>query len=404
MQQNRARSRLFISFLTSFLLIAGVVFRAIPRFYNSPLLGWLLGLLLVYTALFALEWWVSHRLRYFRPVYFVLQMLIILALLFFKPPFDFFCVLLAPLTIQAFWYLPSRTAAILTAVGMFFVSAPLIANFDLIEGLGYVVTYGAVLSFISVVCVATLRAEQADAVSQSLLAELREAHRKLQDYANQIEELAAAEERNRLARELHDSVTQTIFSMTLTAQAARILIERDPARLPAQLDRLQSLAQSALAEMRTLIQQMHPLSIVDQGLALALRRHVAERKEKDGLNVDLQINGEKRLPAAAEESLFRVVQEALNNVIKHAHTDQAFVSVNLEGSPVIVLIEDRGVGFDPARIVPAEKRSETFGHLGLSSMAERIQALGGRLAIESRPGQGTCVRVEINPVEEPDHV
>ena len=112
--------------------------------------------------------------------------------------------------------------------------------------------------------------------------------------ARQIETLAAAEERNRLARELHDSVSQTIFSMNLTAQSARILLDRDPQRVAGLLDHLQVLSQNALGEMRSLIQQLRPHSLIENGLAAALKNHAAERLEQDNLKVDVQVKGEGR--------------------------------------------------------------------------------------------------------------
>ncbi|MBE0698744.1 MAG: sensor histidine kinase, partial [Anaerolineaceae bacterium] len=208
-------------------------------------------------------------------------------------------------------------------------------------------------------------------------------------------------ERNRLARELHDSVTQTIFSMTLTAQSTRILLDRDPTRVAAQLDHLQSLAQSALAEMRSLIQQ-RPRSIAEEGLVEALRRHAAERSAQDGLQVDLRITGNQRLPISTEEALFRIIQEALNNIAKHASTNNATVTLCLEKNPVWAAIDDQGIGFNPALIC----QKETVGgstHLGLSGMAERVAALGGKLVIESNPGAGTHIRVENIQVEEKEH-
>jgi signal transduction histidine kinase len=226
-----------------------------------------------------------------------------------------------------------------------------------------------------------------------LLTQLQAAHRDLQDYAAQVEALTAAEERNRLARELHDSVTQTIFSLTLTAQAARMLLDQDVVRAAAQLDRVQELARDALTEMRSLIQQLRPKTVAELGLVPALHRHIAERHKRDGLNVMLGVDAETRLPIDVEEALFRVVQEALNNVVKHAGTDQAEVSLRFEGKTVSVTVADHGVGFDPMGI-----RSE-ISHLGLTGMHERVKALGGRLDITSQPGAGTCIQVEVPIVE-----
>jgi len=155
----------------------------------------------------------------------------------------------------------------------------------------------------------------------------------LQAYAAQVEELTSVEERNRLDRELHDSVTQTIFSMTLTSESARIFLERDPAKAAVQLDRLQSLSKDALAEMRYLISQLRPKTVAEEGLIPALRRHIAERQDQDGLSVSLYLegndDGEGHLPPDTEKALFRIVQDALNNVVKHAETDRAEVTLCL---------------------------------------------------------------------------
>ncbi len=234
------------------------------------------------------------------------------------------------------------------------------------------------------------QAEEAKNRSEALLADLQIANRKLQAYAAQVEELAATNERNRLARELHDSVTQIIFGLTLTAQAARILLDRDPARVGAQLDHMQVLAQNALAEMRALIKQLHPTPVSEEGLAAGLRRLAAERNSMDGLTVELNLKGERSLPANIEDGLYRVVQEALNNIIKHAHTDHAVVTLNLEAEDTLNLcIEDAGIGFDPTRT------HSLPGHLGLTSMCERVEALGGNLVIDSKPGKGTRLLVEL---------
>jgi len=211
---------------------------------------------------------------------------------------------------------------------------------------------------------------------------------------NHSRELAVLEERNRLARELHDSVTQTLFSMTLTAEAAQILAERNPRRASTQLQRLQKLAQGALIEMRSLISQLRPKTVTEEGLVPALRQHIAERRDRDGLAVVLHLNGERELPREYKEALFRIVQEALNNVVKHAQADRAEITLDLTGGAVSLAIEDSGIGFDLTRI-----DSEAW-HLGLVSMRERAEMLGGTLTVESQPGQGTCIRVEIPHITE----
>lgn len=224
---------------------------------------------------------------------------------------------------------------------------------------------------------------------QTRLDELQVAHRQLQEYAAQAGELATVQERNRLARELHDSVTQTIFSMTLTTEAAHILLQRDPSQVAPQLDRLQALAQGALSEMRTLIQQLR-LGPVEEGrLVSALEKHLAALEGTEGLKVDFHVEGEGKLPADQEEGLFRIAQEALNNVTKHAKTDRVAVTLRILDEEAWLLVEDQGVGFDPAR------RPANGEGFGLTSMKERVDILGGTLEVRSSPGEGTAIMVKL---------
>jgi signal transduction histidine kinase len=213
---------------------------------------------------------------------------------------------------------------------------------------------------------------------------------------------AVLEERQRLARDLHDSVTQTLFSMTLTAEATRILLERDPTRVPAQLDRLHELTQEALAEMRALVRQLRSTTADQGGLVSALQEHIAERQAQDGLRVTLNVAGERQLLPEYEEALFRIVQEGLNNVVKHAQTEQAEVTLRLTDETVILLIEDDGVGFDPSTMLgtgpstaPGAGPLTGGAHFGLASMRERAKMLDGSFMIEARPGTGTRIKVEI---------
>jgi signal transduction histidine kinase len=284
-----------------------------------------------------------------------------------------------------------RKLAFVWIVGICVVMvAVLLVSFPIEESIGYVIIYPAAIYLFTGLSYLAKQAAEAQMRSEMLLADLQQANQKLKAYAAQVQELAAAEERNRLARELHDSVTQIIFGLTLSAQAARIMLDRNPSRVAAQLDHMQELAQSALAEMRALIQQLHPRPQAEGGLAAGLRRLAAEREVNDGLSVDLNITGEQRLPPAVEDGLLRVTREALNNIVKHAQTGRARVTLNCaDQARVYLCIEDEGRGFDlvQARALP--------GHLGLTSMMERVQALGGSLEIDSQPGKGTRLTVAL---------
>jgi len=150
--------------------------------------------------------------------------------------------------------------------------------------------------------------------------------------------------------------------------------------------------------MRELIQELHPHTDAIEGLVPALHHLAAKQKTMNGLIIDLQIKGDRRLSPQMEVELLCVAQEAVNNIVKHARCDRALITLDLENANVIHLdIEDFGIGFDASHPQPLP------GHLGLTSMQERVNALGGSLNIDSQPGKGTRVRVEITQEQEREH-
>lgn len=398
MRKKPASRRMLISYAAYFLIFAAAAARAIFSMGSRGNLGLLVGLLAGYLILLIIEPLLLRRSIAFLHVLNTLQVTIGLILLLYVNRLDFFSLLFIPPCMQSVLHFQRKTALTWIGVICLLMISALLLRFPRSESIGYVIIYPAAIFLFSSFGYLILQAEQAQSRSEALLADLQKANLKLQAYAAQVQELAAADERNRLARELHDSVTQIIFGLTLSAQAARILFDRDPSRVPAQLDQLQTLAQEALAEMRALIQQLHPRSIADEGLAAALRRLSSQQSANNSLIVDLNIRGERHLPSKVEAELFHIAQEALINIVKHAHTDHAVITLNTEDPGQICMqIDDDGVGFDPnaARSAP--------GHLGLISMDERIRALGGRLEIASKPGKGTSVRIELKLMQEADH-
>jgi signal transduction histidine kinase len=388
--------------VVTYLVFAGIALRGLSSYSGRPLQGGVLALLLAFLLLRVSEAWLGRRLAWYPHLYFALQTCLILALSLMPPYVDYFVVLYIPLSVDAMALFSPRPAYLWIGVFCLVTAGVLTYAFGLGYALPFIVMYAGIYLFFASYAAITRRAEEARAESEALLTRLQAAHRELQAYATQVEELTAAEERNRLARELHDSVTQTIFSMNLTAESARILMERDPAKVGAQLDRLQELSRDALAEMRSLISHLRPQKVAEKGLVPALRRHIAERQRQDGLTVALYVEGYKeeggQLAPETEDGLLRVVQEALNNVVKHAQTDQAEVRLCLKDDIVSLVIQDSGVGFDPTRVSPGAS------HLGLTSMRERVEALGGSLEIESQAQAGTRVKAEIplaRPAETP---
>lgn len=378
-------------YLVFYLLFAAVAIRSLAIYFSAdqPLRWLVVGLLLIYGVLLTSESWLTRRWQGYSFFYLAVQTGSVLGLSFLPPFLDFFAVLYIPLSTQAMGFFAPVLGFRWIGLFTLCMAGGLIYGYGWLEALPFILLYGSGYFFVGSYASLNAQAETARQESQTLLAELQTAHRQLQAYAAQAEELAVAKERNHLARELHDSVTQTLFSMTLTAKSARILLEQEPARVLVQLDHLQELAQSALVEMRTLIFQLRPPTTHERGLVAALRQHVAVLKSRDGLTVALQVEGEPKLPPEQETQLFRIAQEALNNIVKHAHTDQALVKLALTDGQVSLLVEDHGAGFDPSAVQSGRQT------LGLTSMRERVEMMEGSFTVETQPGAGVRIRVDL---------
>jgi PAS domain S-box-containing protein len=203
-------------------------------------------------------------------------------------------------------------------------------------------------------------------------------------------ELAASDARSHLARELHDSVTQALFSMTLMTRSIEMLLSRDPEAAAQRLGTLRDLQRDALAEMRALIFELRPGGLEKDGLVVALRRHAAAVQGRIGLPVVVESELDERLPNDVEDVLYRIAQEALHNVVKHARAQTVRLILSRGAEGVSLAVVDDGSGFDPATVGD--------GHLGLAGMKARAETIGSRLAVESHPGRGTTIEVVV-PVE-----
>jgi signal transduction histidine kinase len=209
-------------------------------------------------------------------------------------------------------------------------------------------------------------------------------HARLVDQSRQF---AALEERQRIARDLHDSVTQTLFSLTLTAQAARTTFETKGTGVLPLLEMVQELATGALAEMRALIFELRPGSLHEAGLAAAIERFVDAFKSRTGIAVTLELDS-RRLPPPVEEALYRITGEALANIGKHARASEAAITLIRQPANAVLSVRDNGIGFDPAQPI-------TGDHMGQRTMQERAAALGGSCVVQSAHGQGTEIMVNI---------
>ena len=383
--------RTILLYSTFYLALAGVAARGLQIYFSNDLeWRWVAaGLILVFAWLAATCHWPIARLWRYPHFYLALQTGLVAALLLLPPHVEPWGILYFLLSAQAMLMFPQRIGFLWIGVFAAVMAGSILYAVGWRDGIAISVVLGAGYFFFGAFATATAQAESARRRSQALLLELQEAHSKLQEYASQAEELAVAQERNRLARVLHDSVTQTIFSMTLTAESARIMLQRDPKRVEPQLVRLQELAPGALAEMRSLLYELRPTAVGEEGLVPALRKHLDTLRSRDGLTVDLHVDGERRLPKDQEEGIFRIVQEALNNVSKHAQTDRAMVTLRMVDGLASLLIEDQGAGFDPSAVQPRE------GHMGLASIRERVEIQRGTFKIESQSGRGTRIIVKV---------
>jgi len=202
-------------------------------------------------------------------------------------------------------------------------------------------------------------------------------------------ELAVAEERTRLARDLHDSVTQTLFGLTLATEAAVTVAGEDP-RLLEQLDRVRMLGAAARDEMRSLVETLRPVDLGRDGLVSALRHRVELAQRVHDVPITLQVGGGPvPLPAAVQRELLYVLNEALANALQHAEPTAISVTLRSTERSTRAVVADNGRGFDLPATQAASRR------LGLTSMRDRIEALGGTLHIETEPGAGTTVTAEV---------
>ncbi len=202
-------------------------------------------------------------------------------------------------------------------------------------------------------------------------------------------ELSVVEERNRIARELHDAVSQKLFSIRLTAEAAVTNMPRDPAKAAADLANVRRLAAEAAEEVSAIVVGLRPADLAGDGLDTALRKQVELLDRVHEARGRFSVSAVPRLRVDREQSLYRIAQEALHNALRHAAPAHVEVSLAVRRGAVVLEIVDDGTGFDPDSVDGTARR------LGLTSMRDRARAAGGRLTVRSRRGGGTTVRVEV---------
>ncbi|MFC1879571.1 histidine kinase, partial [Chloroflexota bacterium] len=233
------------------------------------------------------------------------------------------------------------------------------------------------------------RTEELSRTNLRLESEIKERKRAEEALAQKAAEAAVTEERTRLARDLHDSVTQSLFGVTLFADAAqRMLASGDTDTAADNMRELRDTAKDALGEMRRLVFELRPPILEEEGLAAALQTRLEAVEKRIGLNTEYTMKTEGRLAPEIEEGLYRIAQEALNNILNHAQANHLNIVLSQNDAIVTLEIADDGIGFDPNEV-------DKMGGLGLISMKERANKLGGQLSVDSKPGEGTNIRVEV---------
>ncbi|PDO09654.1 MAG: sensor histidine kinase [Candidatus Reconcilbacillus cellulovorans] len=207
------------------------------------------------------------------------------------------------------------------------------------------------------------------------------------ELAEKAKAAAANEERQRLARELHDAVSQQLFAISMTATAARREIERDAERTKRQLELIEEMAAVAQSEMRALLLHLRPVALEGRPLAHGLAALLAELRSKVPMDIAWEFEEPLSLPKGIEDHLFRIAQEALSNALRHSRATRLEVKLFRSGDAVRLLVRDDGVGFDPAAAKPAA--------YGLATMRERVSEIGGTMQLVTAPGRGTRIDIRV---------
>lgn len=382
--------------LPAILLLASILLRALLTYRGTSHLLPALAVLGVWLGAYLAEPLTSRRWPASVAGFILLQSALVFLLMtgLDLPNEDFFAVLFAVLSMRVMQRVPARQGAVWIAVFSLAMSAALVSVFGVAEAIGFALTYTAVNVFMGFYALATRRADEARARNRDLAREIERANLVLRDDAAQREQLAIARSRQLLARELHDSVTQTVFSMTLATETALLLLDRDPAQVAAQLGHLNQLAQSALGQMQALINELRPADGDDIALIPALRRHLADRILPDTLKVTLEVEGEGPLSRDEARGLFAIAREAINNVVKHARASQACIRLHLT-DPYWMEVIDNGQGFEGT--LP-----EANGGVGVIGMREQAGEIGWAFELTSQPEAGTRLRVTRKPRAEKD--
>jgi signal transduction histidine kinase len=317
---------------------------------------------------------------------------LVAALMFLQPGWTMYPVLYMTPIMWAILGLSVRLGAYWTAVYTVLTAASFAVGISLGEGLMALFLYGVLYSFIGAFASALVRADTARRESQTLLTELQEAHCQLRDYAMRVEELAVVDERNRLAREMHDTLGHRLTVAAVQLEGAQRLIPQDPERAAGMVGVVREQVSEALSELRLTVATLRAPLEEDLQLRSALQRLTSHFEQATGIKVHLMLPEERPdLPDVHRVALYRAAQEALTNVQRHTRAQDVWLQLIQQNDRITLLVGDNGAG-------PTSGTTSGLG-FGLRGLRERAAQLGGDLHLDPRPGGGAQLRFSLSLAE-----
>lgn len=364
---------------------------SVPGLFQTPYAALVIALLALHVAL---HWGLLYRSlpAAWRPAYFGVQGALVFSIGYFTPyitlPLGLFAILMAQAVGYglALWQRGAFIGAYMALMTLLIGATAGVEQATLAPLL-----VGVFAFFLMVIAVATLYQRQARARHQAeaAVAELKRAHDQLRAYAEQVEDLTLMNERQRMARELHDTLAQGLAGVILQLEAVEAhLVNGRTARAHEIVQQAMARARTALADSRRAIDHLRSDGLATDDFGAALRSEVARFQAMTALACQLDLGDLPALPEQVQDHVLRAVAESLANVARHARATEVWVRVAREDDALLVEVRDNGVGFDPAAL-------QQRGHYGLLGLNERAQLTGGALDITSAPDAGTSVRLRL---------
>jgi signal transduction histidine kinase len=358
--------------------------------FNAPAtvaLRWVVVILLLAIALVQARMPKAGSPEWKFHLYLAIHGCLVAALLFLQPGWTMYPILYFPLSVSAILALTIRPGGYWVIAFTLVTAASFAVGMNPGEGLVALFLYGVILAFAAAFANALVRANDARRESHELLVELQEAHEQLQEYALHAEEIAVVEERNRLAREMHDTIGHRLTVASVQLEGAQRLCSRDPERAAGMVATVREQVREALSELRSAVATLRTPVEADLQLRSSLTRLITDFEQATGLAVHQVLpDGMPDLPDAHRLALYRAAQEALTNVQRHAGAQQVWLVLGRDREAVTLLVGDDGQGLS------LSKEQKGFGLRGLR---ERAEQLGGELHLEPRSGGGTQLSLRL---------